>query len=107
MKTEQRRELGGDWSQKSPSEGVPADHFALAATTTIKVPPGRYLFHTISDDGLRLFVDDKQIISRWNHHGPTSDNAAMNLDGGPHRIRVEYCQEDGAAVLRLDWTKTG
>jgi parallel beta-helix repeat protein len=106
LKTEQRRELGGDWSGKSPSEGVPADHFALAATTTIKVPPGRYLFHTVSDDGIRLFVDDRQIISRWNHHGPTSDNAAVSLDAGSHAIRVEYCQEDGAAVLRLDWTKT-
>jgi parallel beta-helix repeat protein len=105
LKTETTRQLGGDWSGHSPSEGVPADHFALAATTTIKVPPGRYLFHTTSDDGVRVFVDDKPIITRWNHHGPTGDNFPVNLDEGAHSIRVEYCQEDGAAVLRLEWTK--
>jgi len=105
LRVEESRQLGGDWTGRSPAEGVPASHFALLATTTIKVPPGRYIFHTVSDDGIRVFVDDRSIIARWNHHGPTADNAPVDLDAGPHTIRVQYCQEDGAAVLRLDWTR--
>lgn len=105
IKVEHVRELGGDWSGRSPAEGVAATNYALLATTTIKVPPGRYLFHTKSDDGIRLYIDDRLVIDRWNHHGATDDNVPVNLDEGPHKFKVEYCQEDGGAVLRLDWTK--
>lgn len=105
LKTERSREIGGDWSGRSPTEGVQADHYALLATTTIKVPPGKYLFHSVSDDGIRVFVDERPVINRWNHHGPTNDNAAVSLDENAHTIRVEYCQEDGSAVLHLDWTR--
>jgi parallel beta-helix repeat protein len=105
LRVDVAREIGGDWSYKAPAEGVPNEHFALLATTTIKVPPGRYVFHAISDDGIRIFVDDRPIIDRWNHHGSTADNVPVDLDAGSHTIRVEYCQEDGAAVLRLDWSK--
>lgn len=105
IKQEQTRQLGGDWSGKSPSDGVPADHFALVAVASLKVPPGRYRFQTLSDDGIRVRVDGRLVINRWNHHGATPDEAVLTLDDSPHKIRVEYCQEDGAAVLRLDWTK--
>lgn len=100
------RTLGGEFSGRSPGPGVPSDHFAIAASTKIKVEPGRYIFSSLSDDGIRVFVDGKEIISRWNHHGPTPDEAAIDLDDKVHEIRVEYCQESGAAVLRLDWRKS-
>lgn len=105
LKKETSRTLGGDWSNRSPSEGVPADHFALVATTRVTVPPGRYLFSSLSDDGIRVYVDERIVINRWDHHGATADNVAVSLDQGPHNIRVEYCQEDGGAVLKLDWKK--
>jgi len=105
LKVERSRNIGGDWTGRSPADGVPSDHFALLATTTIKVAAGRYLFHTVSDDGIRLFVDDRTVIERWNHHGATPDNVPVDLDASPHTFRVEYCQEDGAAVLQLDWSK--
>jgi hypothetical protein len=107
LATETTRLLGGDYSGRSPAPGVPAGHFALLATTKFQVPEGRYQFRTVSDDGIRLFLDGKEIISRWNHHGPTPDEVTVSLDPGPHTLRVEYCQEDGAAVLRLNWSKVG
>ncbi|HVT13377.1 MAG TPA: right-handed parallel beta-helix repeat-containing protein [Fimbriimonadaceae bacterium] len=105
VKVERVRQLGGDWSGRSPTDGVAPDHYALSATTTIKVPPGRYLFHTVSDDGIRLFVDDRPVIIRWNHHGAIADNVPVDLDPGPHTFKVQYCQEDGGAVLKVEWTK--
>ncbi|HWA83369.1 MAG TPA: right-handed parallel beta-helix repeat-containing protein, partial [Fimbriimonadaceae bacterium] len=104
-KVERVRQLGGDWSGHSPTEGIAPDYYALSATMTIKVPPGRYLFHTVSDDGIRLFVDDRPVITRWNHHGAIADNVPVDLDAGPHTFKVQYCQEDGGAVLKVDWTK--
>ena len=101
------RLLGGDFTGRSPGEGVATHHFACVAETKFKTEGGSYVFRTISDDGIRLFVDGEEVISRWNHHGPTKDEAAINLKPGVHQIRVEYCQESGAAVLQVDWRKTG
>lgn len=103
VKTEQTRTLGGDWGSKPP-EGIRNHHFALLATTKIQVIPGKYIFRSVSDDGIRVYVDDRLLINRWNHHGPTPDNVSITLDESVHLIRVEYCQEDGAATLRLDWS---
>jgi hypothetical protein len=100
------RLLGGDFTGKAPGPGLPTHHFAGVARTKFKTEGGRYIFSTLSDDGLRVFVDGKELISRWNHHGPTPDEEAITLSEGVHEIRVEYCQESGAAVLRVDWRKS-
>jgi parallel beta-helix repeat protein len=100
------RLLGGDFTGKSPGPGLPNHHFACVAKTKFKTEGGRYIFSTLSDDGIRLFVDGKELISRWNHHGPTADEAAITLNEGVHDIRVEYCQESGAAVLQVNWRRT-
>ncbi len=86
------------WTEGHPPN-VPRSHFALVATTQLKLPAGKYRVNTLSDDGLRLFINDKEVISRWNHHGPAPDEAEVELDQGLHRIRVHYCQEDGASAL--------
>jgi hypothetical protein len=99
------RSIEGDWAGRSPAEGVPADHFALLATTKFKFVAASYRFDVVSDDGFRLLVDGKPVIDRWNHHGPTPDSATVELSAGVHDLRVEYCQEAGAAVLRLDWRR--
>ncbi len=105
IKAEETASLGGDYTGRAPSEGVPVDHFALAATTRVKLEPGRYIFRALSDDGIRVYVDGRIVINRWNQHGPTADNVPVDLDALPHNIRVEYCQEGGSAVLKLDWEK--
>lgn len=105
LATETTRDLDGDWTGRAPATGVPADHFALAATTTLKMAPGKYVFRSISDDGIRVYVDGRMIIDRWNHHGATADSASIFMDDGPHTIRVEYCQEDGGAILKFDWRR--
>jgi len=97
--------LGGDYYGRSPAAGVPVTHFAMVATTKVKMEPGKYAFSSLSDDGIRVFVDGKEVISRWNHHGAEADEATLDLDEKVHEIRVEYCQEDGGAVLRFDWRK--
>jgi hypothetical protein len=103
--TESTRKLGGDYSGRSPAAGVPSNHFACVAATRVRTEAGPLIFSTISDDGIRVFVDGREVISRWNHHGPTPDEVSVPLEEGVHEIRVEYCQEGGAAILRLDWHK--
>ncbi len=54
--------------------------------------PGRYTFALLSDDGSRLYIDDKPIIDNDCQHPPDIRKSAVKLAGGPHRIRVSYFQ---------------
>ena len=80
--------------------GIPQTKFAAVATSTVALSAGTYTLRTISDDGVRVWVDDKLVIDDWSLHESRVDNAP--LTGGTHRLRVEYFQVDGWTELRLD-----
>ena len=90
---------------KEPAPGTGTSYFALVANTKIRFEAGKYRFQSLSDDGFRLFVDGKEVISRWNHHGATPDEAAVELTAGMHEIVVHYCQEFGGCVLLVGWER--
>ncbi len=88
------------WRSGGP-EGLPPDRFATLATARPTLPAGRYRLRTTSDDGVRLFVDGKRVLERWNRHGPTEDVVTLDLDAGPHDLRVEHFEIDGWSWLAL------
>jgi len=70
----------------------------------LKVPEtGEYSFFLRSDDGSRLYVDDVLLIDNWGEHAAATRAASATLAGGYHRIRVEYFDCGGGAVIRLEW----
>jgi hypothetical protein len=78
------------------------DRFGLVAQTEIALPPGRWRVRTLSDDGVRVFVNGAMVIERWDIHGPTEDVAEFEVTGrGPTRIGVEYFENSGFATLRV------
>jgi PA14 domain len=83
--------------------GVPLERWALEATTSVTLPPGRYTLRTISDDAVRVWVDGKPAVDDWAPHESDVDHAP--LTGGRHEIRVEYYQVDGWVELRLDFVR--
>jgi len=68
---------------------------------------GEYEFITISDDGVRVWIDDKLIIDNWNVHYNTENRATINLKKSYHMIKVEYFEENGSAVMKLKWIMPG
>jgi hypothetical protein len=79
---------------------LPLERWALEATTAVELPPGRYRIRTISDDGIRVWVDDRLVIDRWSVHESAVDTAP--IEGGAHRLRVGYFQEGGWTELRVE-----
>ncbi len=70
----------------------------------LKVPKtGEYSFFLTSDDGSRLWIDDVLLIDNWGEHAADTKAASATLAGGYHRIRVEYFDCGGGAVIRLEW----
>lgn len=92
-------ELAFDWHGSAPSPKVPADHFATVAETTLTLPAGAYRIATISDDGIRVFVDGAIVLEDWTWHAPKELTVERTLTAGQHRIRVEHFEIDGHAAL--------
>jgi hypothetical protein len=54
--------------------------------------PGRYTFTLASDDGSKLYIDDKQVIDNDGGHAIEEQTGHVKLNAGIHRIRVSYFQ---------------
>ncbi|VVB52062.1 PA14 domain protein [uncultured archaeon] len=66
---------------------------------------GIYTFHTNSDDGVRLWVDDNLIINNWTDHAAWNDYGTIALVAGHlHDIKLEYYQRGGRAIIQLYWS---
>ena len=81
-------------------QGIPQERFAIEASGTVTLGRGRYTLRTISDDGIRVWVDGRLAIDSWTPHESKVDNVA--LGPGRHDIRVQYYQLRGWTELRLE-----
>lgn len=54
--------------------------------------PGVYRFLLASDDGSKLYIDDKAVIDNDGIHSILVEQGQVRLKGGIHRIRVSYFQ---------------
>ncbi|MFN0067848.1 MAG: PA14 domain-containing protein [Limisphaerales bacterium] len=69
---------------------------------------GEHLFHTTSNDGVRLDVDGRRIIDHWTDHGATEDTGRATLRAGqPVPVVLEYFYNGGQGVIALAWTPPG
>jgi len=60
----------------------------------------------VSDDGLRLSVDDVPVLEDWTWHAARQRTAMIELAAGSHELLLEYFQVDGPAVLTLELAAT-
>ena len=81
-------------------KSVPLDHYVVDATSVVVLPDGAYTLRTISDDAIRVWVDDSLVIDHWTPHESAVHYAP--LAAGSHALRVAYAQVDGWAELRIE-----
>jgi mono/diheme cytochrome c family protein len=99
-----------DWGSNAPGAGVPANLFSVRWTGTITIPTsGSYRFRTVSDDGTRLWLNNVQRINNWSNHSATTDTTASITFTAGQRVPVtlEYFENGGSAVMRLQWRPPG
>jgi glucose/arabinose dehydrogenase len=94
------------WGPGSPDPVVPADQFSARWSKTQYFAAGRYRFTTVTDDGVRLSVDDKRVIDKWQGQTGTAYDAVVDLGAGNHTITMEYFDEGGDALAKLSWEST-
>ncbi|HMJ13657.1 MAG TPA: DUF4082 domain-containing protein, partial [Polyangiaceae bacterium] len=100
--------LNFNWAAGSPSSALGADSFSVRWTG--KVTPRyseSYTFSSVSDDGVRLWVNGQQIIDNWTLHAPTTNSGSITLtQGQAYDLKLEYFENTGGATLQLFWQST-
>lgn len=99
-----------DWGGSNPIAGIPGNDFSVRWVGELEVPSdGGYTFYTVSDDGVRLYVDDNLVIQNWTEHSATTDTSATIplLAGQRYNIVMEYYERGVEAEARLQWSGPG
>jgi hypothetical protein len=110
-----------DWASTNRplNNGAPVDYadtFAGRWIRSVTLSPGTYTFRTISDDGVRLIIDDVAgtdlaanaggnsgyIINNWGMHSPTLDSGTFTVSSTISRtLTLAYFENGGGAVIEL------
>src|SRR5581483_11219968 len=96
-------DINFDWGNSAPAPNFPADNFSVRWTRGVPLPPGPYRFHTLADDGVRVYVDGALVINDWQNGGLRENIGERNLLGGNHSLRVEYYESGGVAQVAFRW----
>ena len=95
-----------DWGGGSPDPAIAADTFS--ARWTGQVQPRfseAYTFNTLTDDGVRLWVNGQLVIDHWIDQSPTEWSGVISLQAGVlYDIRMDYFENGGGAAARLFWS---
>lgn len=99
-----------DWQFASPGSGVNADYFSVRWTGRLVVPAytGNYEFCIKADDGIRLWVNNTQILDFWVLQDSKRNCAPIALTGGQSvPIRVEFFDATEEAIVQMTWSYPG
>jgi hypothetical protein len=64
-----------------------------------------YTFITVSDDGVRLWVNGQMLIEDWTQHSVEQDSGKIALVASHcNDIKLEYFEQTGVAEIHLLWS---
>ncbi len=86
-------------------DGFPTDNFSVRWEGKIKIDDNAlYTFYVISDDGVRLYIDDQILIDSWQAQPATQKKKSINLAGNKmYSIKIEYFEQSGGEAMVLGW----
>jgi hypothetical protein len=96
-----------DWGQGRPAAGVGPDNFSVRWTGQVLPQYSEtYRFYTVSDDGVRLWVNGQLLINNWTDHPSTEHSGTIALTAGQnYDIKMEYYDHTQDAVAKLLWSR--
>ena len=93
------------WKYTSPEPGVVLiDNFSVRWTGWIHASHGElYTFTALTDDGVRLWIDGKQIINAWDKSGDPQRGSVSLPANALVPFRMEYFDRALTATAQLSW----
>src|SRR5206468_10448624 len=95
-----------DWGSGSPDASIGPDQFSVRWTGQVQPRYSQtYTFYTVTDDGVRLWVNGVLLIDKWADQGATQWSGAMDLTAGQkYDLRLDYYENAGASAAKLSWS---
>lgn len=90
-----------DWGLSAPIAGFNADDFSVRWTRNLNLSPGTYRFSVLSDDGVRLWVNDVLVIDEWQKQADAQFTADVVVPGGSTPLKLEYFDARDRAEIKL------
>lgn len=99
--------LNKNWGESSPWPGrVKPDLFSVIWTGRI-VPKrsGHYTLYLQSDDGARMWINDKLVLDQLTEHPQQEDKVQIEMLAGlSYDVKYAFCEVFVHAVSRLEWS---
>ena len=98
-----------DWGLGSPDPSMGTNDFAIRWTGFVDPAfTQTYTFYTVTDDGVRLWVNNQLVIDYWIPQPATERSGTIALTAGTLvPIRMEVFEAAGEAVAQLSWSSAG
>ena len=96
-----------DWGTGSPNGAIAADTFSVRWSGQVLIPETcAYTFSTLSNDGVRLFINGVCVIDNFvDQNAKWVDAATLSLTKGQLvDIQMEYYENSASAAAKLKWT---
>jgi hypothetical protein len=95
-----------EYKNGSPDPAVGSDNFSARLVGDWQFGAGTYQFTSVSDDGMRIWIDDVQVLNQWRDQSPTTTRFTRSwTTPGIHRIKVEYYEGGSTANAAFSWTQ--
>ena len=78
--------------------------------TGVVVPDAttNYTFHTFTNDGVRLWIDEQLLIDQWVDQSETEHTGQIELQAKrPYSLKMEYFYNGGQSAAKLWWSRDG
>ncbi|MEC7565632.1 MAG: PQQ-binding-like beta-propeller repeat protein [Planctomycetota bacterium] len=96
-----------NWALGSPvvnDQVVDPDYFAVQWKGFLVIPTdGRYVFHMVADDGVRLRINGVEVIDSWVVQPEIELSGEIDLTAGTFPIEVEFFSDRMTARVALFW----
>lgn len=98
-----------NWGEGAPDPTVGPETFSVRWTGMIEPQYSEeYTFHTVTDDGVRLWINNQLVINNWTDHGTTENSGRIRLTAGQrYPIKLEFYDNRVAAMVTLSWSSAG
>jgi WD40 repeat protein/predicted Ser/Thr protein kinase/tetratricopeptide (TPR) repeat protein len=95
------------WNENAAWTGGPADLFSCRWSGYLLVPrTAKYSFTVAADDGVRVMIDDQQVLGAWNSRTEAPRAFECFLEDGYHKIVVEHFELAYLAGMVLSWSNS-
>lgn len=99
--------INKNWGTEPPVEGMGTSRFTIRWEGDFDLQAGNYTFTSVTDDGVKLWVNGSQIINSWSDGGLRTKTGSITIPtAGRYRIKMEYYDRTGEAIAKLTWDKT-